>query len=102
MTFTCYEPQGLASVMGIDLKTGQVVNFSKATGTYNGVEGIFPDGQYTCVESDREVAELGGRRGSSNVGIWQLKLDGSGKDFVRVTHFNDYAASNSSHPVVST
>src|SRR5947209_2115647 len=45
MTFTCYEPQGLASVMGIDLKTGKVVNFSKAPGTYNEVEGIFPDGQ---------------------------------------------------------
>ena len=37
MTFTCYEPQGLASVMGIDLKTGQVTNFSKAPGTYNEV-----------------------------------------------------------------
>jgi hypothetical protein len=42
MTFTCYEPKGLASVMGIDLKTRQVTNFSKAPGTYNEVEGIFP------------------------------------------------------------
>ncbi len=87
MTFTCYEPQGLASVMGIDLKSGKVVNCSKAPGTYNEVEGIFPDGQYTCVESDRQVAELGGRRGSSNIDIWKLKLDGTGKDFVRLTHF---------------
>ena len=55
MTFTCYEPKGLASVMGIDLKTEQVTNFSKAPGTYNEVEGIFPDGQYTCVEADRQV-----------------------------------------------
>ena len=74
--------------MGIDLKTGEVVNFSKAPGTYNEVEGIFPDGQYTCVEGDRQVAELGGRRGSSNIDIWKLKLDGTGKDFVRLTHFN--------------
>jgi hypothetical protein len=102
MTFTCYEPQGLASVMGIDLKTGQVVNFSKAPGTYNEVEGIFPDGQYTCVESDRQVAELGGRRGSSNIDIWKLKLDGAGKDFVRLTHFNDYEGGKASNPVVST
>ena len=102
MTFTCYEPQGLASVMGIDLKTGQVTNFSKAPGTYNEVEGIFPDGQYTCVESDRQVAQLGGRRGSGNIDIWKLKLDGTGKDFVRLTHFNDYEGGKASNPVVST
>ena len=102
MTFTCYEPQGLASVMGIDLKTGQVTNFSKAPGTYNEVEGIFPDGQSTCVESDRQVAELGGRRGSSNIDIWKLKLNGTGKDFVRLTHFNDYEGGKASNPVVST
>jgi Tol biopolymer transport system component len=102
MTFTCYEPQGLGSVMGIDLKTGQVINFSKAPGTYNECEGIFPDGQYTCVESDRQVAELGGRRGSSNIDIWKLKLDGTGKDFVRLTHFNDYEGGKASNPVVST
>src|SRR5215472_2536065 len=102
MTFTCYEPQGLASVMGIDLKTGQVTNFSKAPGTYNEVEGIFPDGQSTCVESDRQVAELGGRRGSSNIDIWKLKLNSTGKDFVRLTHFNDYEAGKASNPVVST
>jgi hypothetical protein len=102
MTFTCYEPQGLASVMGIDLKSGGVVNFSKAPGTYNEVEGIFPDGQYTCVESDRQVGELGGKRGSANIDIWKLKLDETGKDFVRLTHFNDYEGGKASNPVVST
>ncbi len=102
MTFSCYEPQGMASVMGIDLKTGQVTNFSKAPGTYNEPEGIFPDGQYTCVEADRQVATLGGRGGASNIDIWKLKLDGTGKDFVRLTHFNDYEAGKASNPVVST
>ena len=102
MTFTCYQPQGLASVMGIDLKTGQVVNFSKAPGTYNETEGIFPDGQYTCVEGDRQVAELGGKHGSGNIDLWKLKLDGTGKDFVRMTHFNDYEGGKASNPVVST
>src|SRR5215813_11542893 len=47
MTFTCYEPKGLASVMSIDLKTGEVTNMSKASGSYNECEGISPDGQYT-------------------------------------------------------
>jgi len=102
MTFTCYEPKGLASVMGIDLKTKVVTNFSKAPGTYNEVEGIFPDGQYTCVEADRQVDELGGARGSGNIDIWKLRLDGSGKDFVRLTHFNDFEGGKASNPVVST
>jgi hypothetical protein len=102
MTFTCYEPKGLASVMGIDLKTRQVTNFSKAPGTYNEVEGIFPDGQYTCVEMDRQVEQLGGNHGSGNIDIWKLKLDGAGKTLERLTHFNDYEAGKSSNPVVST
>ena len=102
MIFTCYEPQSLASVMGIDLRTGAVTNFSKAPGTYNEPEGIFPDGQYTCVEGDRQVEQLGGRRGGSNIDIWKLKLDGTGKDFVRLTHFNDYENGKASNPVVST
>lgn len=102
MTFTCYEPKGLASVMGIDLKTRQVTNFSKAPGTYNEVEGIFPDGRYTCVEADRQVETLGGSHGSGNIDIWKLKLDGTGKDFVRLTNFNDYEGGKASNPVVST
>ncbi len=102
MTFTCYEPKVAASVMGIDLGTRQVTNFSKAPGTYNEVEGIFPDGRYTCVEGDRQVARLGGNHGSGNIDIWKLKLDGTGTDFVRLTHFNDYEGGKASNPVVST
>lgn len=102
MTFSCYEPGDHASVMGIDLKTGKVTNFSKAPGTYNEPEGIFPDGLYTCVEGDRQCQELGPPCGSGNIDIWKLKLDGTGKDFVRLTHFNDYVGGKASNPVVST
>jgi len=102
MTFTCYEPNDQASVMGIDLESGKVTNFSKAPGTYNEPEGIFPDGLYTAVEVDRQSETLGGRRGSGNIDIWKLKLDGTGKDFVRLTHFNDYVDGKASNPVVST
>lgn len=102
LTFSCYEPQGMASVMGIDLNTGKVTNFSKAPGTYNEPEGIFPGGEYTCVEADRQVQQLGGHGGSGQIDIWKLKLDGSGKDFVRLTHFNDYEGYKASNPVVST
>lgn len=102
VTFTCYEPRGQASVMGIDLRTGMVTNFSKAPGSYNEVEGVFPDGRYTAVEADRQCEQLGGTRGSGNIDIWKLKLDGTGKDFTRLTYFNDYVGGKASNPVIST
>ena len=102
MTATCYEPGGLASVMVLDLATGAMTNMSRAPGTYNEVEGIFPGGEYTCVEGDRQVAELGGTHGSGNIDIWKLRLDGTGNDFVRLTHFNDYEGGKASNPVASS
>ncbi len=101
LTFTCYEPGNNGSVMAIDLNTNQVTNMSKAPGTYNEVEGIFPDGKYVCVEGDRQCAWLGGH-GSGNADIWKLRLDGTGKDFVRLTTFNDYKGGKVSNPVVAT
>ncbi len=102
LTFVCYEPNDLGSVMGIDLKTRTVTNHSKKPGSYNETEGIFPDEAYTCVEADRQCETLGGKRGSGNIDIWKLKLDGTGKDFVRLTTFNDYEGGKASNPVVST
>ena len=102
MTFTCYEPKGLASVMTVDLSDGKIENMSKAPGTYNECEGIYPDGLYTNVEGDRQVDTLGGQRGSQNIDIWKLRLDGTGKDFKRLTNFNDYEGYKASNPVVST
>ena len=102
MTFTCYEPNEAASVMGIDLQTGRVTNFSKAPGTYNEPEGIFPDGRYTTVEADRQCQEFAGGCGPGNIDIWKLKLDGTGKDFTRLTLFNDYEGGKASNPVVSS
>ncbi|MEO7766648.1 MAG: hypothetical protein ABIS01_04450 [Ferruginibacter sp.] len=101
ITFVCYEPNRQASVMGIDLKTNQVTNFSKAPGTYNETEGIFPDGLYTCVESDRQCQWLGGEQGPGNIDIWKLRLDGTGKNFVRLTNFNDFIGGKASNPVVA-
>lgn len=111
MTFTCYNhdskqlPQHtdvLANTMSIDLKTSKVTNMTQKDGTYNEVEGIFPDGKYTCVEGDRQVGQLGGYHGLHEIDIWKLRLDGTGKDFVRLTHFNDYEGWKASNPVVST
>ena len=44
----------------------------------------------------------GGEPGAGNIDIWKLKLDGTGKDFVRLTDFNDYTGGKASNPVVST
>ncbi len=102
LTYVCYEPNDLASVWSIDLISNAVTNFSKAPGTYNETEGIFPGGQYTLVEGDRQCDWLGGARGSKNIDIWKLRLDGTGKDFVRLTKFNDYEGGKASNPVIST
>jgi hypothetical protein len=102
MTFTCYEPGDRASVMSMDLNTGRIENMSKSPGTYNEAEGIFPDGRHTCVEADRQIQTLGGPGGSRQIDIWKLKLDGTGKDFTRLTHFNDYEGFKASNPVVAT
>lgn len=96
----CYVPNGAFEVRGLDLQTGQVTNHSQSPG-FNEPEGIFPGGQSIAVESDRQCEWLGGQRGSSNIDIWKLKLDGTGKDFVRLTHFNDYEGGKAANPVVS-
>ena len=96
-----WEAEGKASTMSIDLKSRQVTNMSKHSG-YSEVEGIFPDGQHTPVESDRQCEWLGGERGSGNIDIWKLKLDGTGKDVVRLTTFNDFEGGKASNPDIST
>ena len=102
MTFSCYEPKGMASAMSIDLASGKVTNLSNMPGTYNEAEGIWPDGKYTLVEADRQVQTLGGEGGFREIDIWKLRIDSGGMDFVRVTYFNDYEGWKASNPVVST
>jgi hypothetical protein len=100
LTLSCYEPGGKASTMSFDLTTGKMAKMS-TPGEYNEVEGIFPDGQYTCVESDHQCEWLGGERGMRNIDVWKLKLDGTGKNFERITNFNDYEGGKASNPVIS-
>ena len=65
-------------------------------------EGIYPDGLYTNVEADRQIQWLGREHGSGNIDIWKLRLDGTGKDFKRLTTFNDFEGFKASKLVVST
>ena len=78
-----------------DLSTKAVTNYSNSPGQYDEPEGIFPDGQFTLVECDKQNL-----KGPSYVDLWRLKLDGSGA-YERLTHFSDYPGYKASNPVVS-
>ncbi|MHC4354375.1 MAG: carcinine hydrolase/isopenicillin-N N-acyltransferase family protein [Planctomycetota bacterium] len=94
LIFSAYGYQG-TEVCGLDLRTGKVVNYSKAPKQYDEPEGIFPDGKHTLVECDKHV-----RRGSQYIDLYKLALDGSGRT-ERVTFFSDYPGYKASNPVVS-
>ena len=94
LTFSAYGFQG-TDVAGIDLTTKKVTNYSNSPGQYDEPEGIFPDGQYTLVECDKQ-----NHKGSGFVDLWKLKLDGSGQ-YERLTYFSDYPGYKASNPVVS-
>jgi hypothetical protein len=61
---------------GVHLETGEVTNYSQAPDTHEEPEGIYPDGKYTLVESDREASK---GKWPRNVDFYKLALDGSGK-----------------------
>jgi len=96
LIYTCYRSP-FADVLGIDLKSGNVTVYRKLQGEYNEVEGIFPNGEYTLVESSREQLE----QNSNYIDIWKLKLEPDSPDFTRVTHWGEYAGYKASNPVVS-
>src|SRR5262245_6997472 len=99
LIYTCYRSP-YADVLGIDLNTRKVTVFRKLAGEYNEVEGIYPDGKYTLVESSREQ---GGpdRQNSRYIDIWRLKLEPNSADFVRLTRWGDTDGYKASNPVVS-
>ena len=102
LIFFCYVRNGAFDVQGLDLLTKQVTNFSKTSNGFNEPEGIFPGGEYSTVEMDRQCEWLGGKRGSGNLDIWKLKLDGTGQTLERLTYFNDFEGGKSANPVVAT
>jgi len=102
LSYSCYEPEGRASVWTLDLASGERVNHTSAIGYYNEVEGIFPDGRFTCVESDHQSRPFGDPASFRNIDIWKLRLDGTGREFTRLTTFNDHEGWKASNPVVST
>jgi len=96
LIYTCYRSP-FADVLGVDLNTGKTTVYRKIDGEYNEVEGIFPNGEYTLVESSREQTE----QNSNFIDIWKLKLEPDSHDFTRVTHWGEYKGFKASNPVVS-
>jgi hypothetical protein len=98
LIFSAYGYRG-TEVMGLNLLSGEVVNYSNTATEYDEPEGIFPDGKFTLVEADHHKPsdeETGWR----NIDIYKLRLDGSGQT-LRMTFFNDFPGGKASNPVVS-
>jgi len=96
LIYTCYRSP-FADVLGVDLTTKRVTVYRKIPGEYNEVEGVFPDGRYTLVESSREQRE----QNSNYIDIWRLRLEPDSQDFTRLTRWGDYPGYKASNPVVS-
>lgn len=94
LTFSAYGFQG-TEVMGLNLSTGEIVNYSQAPDQYDEPEGIFPDGRHTLVECDRHSG-----KGPDHIDIYRLALDRSGR-LERLTFFNEGGRFKASNPVVS-
>jgi|GEM_PF-191828 len=79
----------------VDTETGEFQNLTQSPGYYDEPEGVFPDGQHTCVE-----------HGPSKHTAWplldlfKLKLDGSG-EMQRLTYFSDFKGFKATQGVVS-
>jgi hypothetical protein len=79
----------------LDTQTGEVQNMTDSPSYYDEPEGMFPDGEYTCVEHGYSVAKPW-----PMIDIYKLKLDGSG-EMQRLTYFSDYEGYKASQAVVS-
>lgn len=96
LTFSAYTDGGRhCDVLGINLNSKKVTNYTSSPDVYDEPEGIFPDGKYTLVECDKQNG-----KGPSGIDIWKLKLDGSGQ-YQRLTFFSDFPGYKASNPVVS-
>jgi Tol biopolymer transport system component len=95
ITWVPYDWQS-SEVMLLDLETKEITNLTNSPDVYDEPEGIFPDGQYTLVESSQHT----GGKGYPHIDLFKLALDGSGS-FERITRFNEEGVYKASNPVVS-
>ena len=85
LIYTCYRSP-YADVFGLNLKTKAITTFRKIADEYNEVEGIFPDGKHTLVESSKDQSA----QDSNHIDIWKLPLVPNATEYVRMTHWGEY------------
>jgi hypothetical protein len=66
-----------SQVFGFNLKTKETIKYTDLPKSYNEAEGVFPDGKYMVIESDRHQPME--ERNKYKLDIYRLKLDGSGE-----------------------
>lgn len=71
------DPYRNAEVCSLDLVSGEVTDLSHAPESYDEAEGVFPDGRWTMIESDRHLPAA--LRNKYKVDIFRMRLDGSGQ-----------------------
>lgn len=79
----------------VDSETGEFENLTRSPDHYDEPEGVFPDGEHTCVE---HAPSSGSAWPLPD--IYKLKLDGSG-EMKRLTHFSDFKGFKGTQGVVS-
>jgi hypothetical protein len=97
LTFSTYGYNG-GEAFVLDLEAGSVRNLTHTPEGYEEPEGIFPDGEWTTIETDRENG-MGGS-GHQYIDIWKVALDGSGRA-ERLTEFTRFAGFKGTNPVIS-
>jgi hypothetical protein len=97
LTFSTYD-YNVSEAFAVDLQTGKARNLTNTPDLYEEPEGIFPDGEWTCIETDRDNGMRGA--GHQYIDIWKLALDGRGA-LERLTEFTRFPGFKASNPVVS-
>ncbi len=95
LTFDAYG-NGAGEGFLYDLVSGAYTNFTQDAKCYEEVEGMFPGGLYSLVESNRHVCQ----GGSTTIDIYRYSLSDPQK-WVRLTNFYDVPPLKASNPVVS-
>jgi hypothetical protein len=103
--FSAYALWG-GEVMGVNIETGHMEVYSRGFRSYDEAEGIFPDGEFTCVE--RVTRRLEALEGLPRLDIWKLKLDSAGtvhapreRTWEQLTYFSEYGDYRGTNPVIS-
>lgn len=85
-----------SEVMGYNLITGEIINYSNAPEQYDEPEGIFPYDGFTLIESDKHDP-----KGTAYIDIYKFSLNSNEPSYERLTFFSDVKGFRSSNPVVS-